>query len=359
LPAIRHAFLVNPDMIVLARTKDPNWTRRELVEAMTAELLAEGFQDAGVFSVDKMPGVLVRLMIGPEQDATAAIYDHPKVGAWADITSIYDDGQIITATTMPDTGMPRPEWLKFFRFEGASAAQLYQRLLKARPAGQLRMIASDEAPRQFERTYFQHSTWLKQRDLSLDDLQKLVDNRIKDAGKAPYLTAKKSQKRHERRQKWAAAICLPLAGLLLVAAYFVLTLAWDAYCLQTRGEVINAAATDFQILSPRRHRQYRQVHYSFQLGEGGPLYSRRGPWGANNAWASIKYAAYDEAQKSRLVAVRYDRANPWTNELVEAPGLGAVTRSPWFFVFGALPFILVGLFTLALGFSALMLTLIE
>ncbi|MDD5657063.1 MAG: hypothetical protein PHF00_07400 [Elusimicrobia bacterium] len=361
LPAIKQAILGQPDTIILRRVDDPRWKRPELVAGLTQELLAEGFSDSGVFAVDKMPGVLVRLMTGPGRDATAAVCDHPGIGAWVDIMSIYEDGRTVTATALPESGMPRPDWAKMMRFPQAPAAKLYQELLSGRPKGRIRPISADDAPREFELDYFKQTAWLRRRDVSLCDLQKMVDERIKDgSGKTPYVIAKKAQKRHDRRLRWTAAISLPVAAFMLTAAYFILGLAWDARCLGRRGKVINATVTDTRIrqIRSRHSHEAREVRYRFQLDERGPVYTCRDPWRGDDAWASLKFSAYDEAKKTGLAAVKYDPTDPWRHELAEAPGIGGVTDSPWFLVLGSLPFIFVGLLALVLGFSTLMLILI-
>ena len=359
IPLIKQALLSQPDMIILQKADKPQWKRAGLVDKLTQELLAEGFSDAGSFAIDRMPGAFVRMMTGPGFDATAAVCDHPRIGAWVDITALYEDGRVVTATTVPKTGMPSPGWSRTFRFPGEPVAKLYSELLGRRPKDGIRTVSAEEAPREFEKAYFKSTAWLKQRDISLADLQKMVDERIKDGSEqTPYLTAKRAQKRHDSRERWIAAIGLPIAAVMLTSAYFILTLGWQAHCLRTRGKVISAAVTDIRVRKIRSRREVCEVRYSFQIENGRPGYTNRDLWREENAWASLKRSVCEDVRKSGVVAVKYDPKNPWTHELVETPGIGGVTDSPWFFVLSSLPFIIVGLFVFVLGFSALMLVLI-
>lgn len=359
IPAIKQALLGQPDMIILQRAGEPQWKRAGVVDKLTQELLAEGFCDAGTFSIDRMPGAFVRMMTGPGRDATAAICDHPRIGAWVDITTIYEDGRIVTATTAPKTGMPSPDWSRTLRFPGEPAAKLYSELLASRPKNGIRLISEDEAPREFEKAYFKNTVWIKQRDISLADLGKMADERIKDGDeRTPYMTAKRAQKRHDRREKWIAAIGLLAAAIMLTPAYFILALGWQEHCLRARGKAANAAVTELRVRKIRSRREVCEVRYRFQVGNGGPGYTSRDPWRGENSWTRLKRSACDDARKSGTVAVKYDPQDPWTHEVAGTTGISGVTDTPWFFVLGSLPFILAGCFAFVLGFSALMLVLI-
>jgi hypothetical protein len=358
IPLIKQALLGQSDMIILQRAEKPQWKRAEMVDKLTQELLAEGFSDAGAFAIDRMPGAFVRMMTGPGLDATAAVCDHPKIGAWVDISTLYEDGRIVTATTVPKTGMPSPDWSRTLRFPGEPAAKLYSELLGSRSKDGIRLISAEDAPREFEKAYFKDTVWLKQRDISLADLQKMVDERIKDGSdQTPYLTAKRAQKRHDSRERWIAAISLPIATFMLAAAYGCFILARDTRSLKLHGKQINAIADDFRITRHEGSNHY-QVRYHFQADEKGPVYSSRDLFRGANFWASIQSAAFEEVQKTKIVPVVYDTKNPWNNEPAQTVGISGLTDNPWFFVLSSLPFILVGLFVLVLGLSALMLVLI-
>src|SRR5437868_9486069 len=58
----KRALTKLPEYVTLARVESPEWTNAELVARQAEPLLGCAFLDAGVYSIDKMPGVLIRMM---------------------------------------------------------------------------------------------------------------------------------------------------------------------------------------------------------------------------------------------------------------------------------------------------------
>jgi hypothetical protein len=173
-PAVRQAVLKQADSITLARTESPQWRQAAAIEGMTNELAGQGFSDAGTFTVDKMPGVLVRILVNPGANVSANLYDHPQGGTWAELVTRYEDGSAATATGLPSKGVPRPDWLKTMRFPGASATQLYRELVQGRPSGAMKPAMAANAAQEFEQGYLSYMVWLKNRDLSSADVLRMV-----------------------------------------------------------------------------------------------------------------------------------------------------------------------------------------
>lgn len=176
-PAVRQAILQQPDTVTLTRSDSPQWRNIAMIEGLANELAGAGFAEVGTFSVDKMPGVLLRMMLNSGANVVANLYDHPKGGTWAELVTRYEDGSWATATALPDKGVPRPDWIKTFRHPGASAAQLYRELIQQRPAGAMKLITSANAAADFEQGYLSYMTWLKNRDLSSVDVLRMVQKR--------------------------------------------------------------------------------------------------------------------------------------------------------------------------------------
>lgn len=177
-PAVRQAILKQADSVTLQRADSPQWRQAAAIEGMANELAGEGFSDAGTFTVDKMPGVLVRILVNPGANVSANLYDHPQGGAWAELVTRYEDGSAATATTLPDKGVPRPMWLKTMRLPGATAAQLYRELVQGRPAGAMRPAMAANAAQEFEQGYLSYMVWLKNRDLSGADVMRMVQKAL-------------------------------------------------------------------------------------------------------------------------------------------------------------------------------------
>lgn len=176
-PAVRQAIFKQPDTVTLTHSDSPQWRNVAMIEGLANELAGAGFIEVGTFRVDKMPGVLLRMMVNSGANVVANLYDHPKGGIWAELVTRYEDGSWATATTLPDKGVPRPDWIKTFRHPGASAAQLYRELVQQRPAGAMKVITAANAPADFEQGYLSYMTWLKNRDMTSTDVLSMVQKR--------------------------------------------------------------------------------------------------------------------------------------------------------------------------------------
>lgn len=353
LPEIQAAFQRQPDRLRLQRVEKPEWKRAQTIEEMTRALAGEGFEDAGTFSVDAMPGVQVRLLAKPEDLMMACVYEHPRVGAWAELVTRYEDGSAATATTLPDMGVPRPPWLKSFRFPDASAAELARRLASERPAGAMKRVSAADAPGEFERGYAEHMAWMKNRSLDLNDVRRMAERRVEEAAEGtPLLTALRARVRRSQRRRWVLPFLLPVSLIAFAMGFGCLVLARDARALRLRGRT-TVAAVDATRRVWVGGDEERQVRYHFQLEPGGPVYSARGLFHEPDAWAGLQFPAFDEAEKTRTVLVVYDPADPWNHGLVKSPGFAGITDSPWFFGLGALPFLAVGLFSLVFCLAVL------
>ena len=97
----KRALTKLPEFVHLSRVESPAWTNAELVRQQAEPLLRCGFQDAGVYSVDRMPGVLIRMMCQPQAGVAAHIYDHPRAGSWIEMVTRYHDGSSHAVTTLP------------------------------------------------------------------------------------------------------------------------------------------------------------------------------------------------------------------------------------------------------------------
>jgi hypothetical protein len=82
----KQAVAAQPDNITLSRISNPAWQDAG-VQPIISSLRSAGFDDAGVYSVDKMPGVKVALLVKPEDCVAAHVYDRPGSGLnWSPAT---------------------------------------------------------------------------------------------------------------------------------------------------------------------------------------------------------------------------------------------------------------------------------
>jgi hypothetical protein len=183
----RRALNRTPDQIKLARVDAPAWTNGPVVEQQAAPLRSAGFKDLGVYSVDKMPGVLIRMLYHPETFVEAHIYDHPRVGSWIEFASRYTDGSSHTLTTLPPTGLDRPDWIRTIRVDkGTPTDQLYSQFKTQREWHNVKPVAADEVVHEFEDAYLRFMIWRQNTGITPEEVAhvalKWADKRAKAAG---------------------------------------------------------------------------------------------------------------------------------------------------------------------------------
>ena len=183
----RRALNRTPDQIKLTRTDSPAWTNGPAVEQQAAPLRSAGFKDLGVYTVDKMPGVLVRLMHHPETFVEAHIYDHPRVGSWIEFASRYTDGSSHTLTTLAPTGLDRPEWVRTIRADKSTPTdQLYSQFKTQREWHNIKPVAAEEVVHEFEDAYLRFMIWRQNSGITPEEVGRVAlkwaDKRAKAAG---------------------------------------------------------------------------------------------------------------------------------------------------------------------------------
>lgn len=168
------AIQVQPDWITLSRVSTPQWKDESGVQAMVRPLLANGFASAGVYTPDKMPGVLIEILVKPTDCLAAHVYDHPKAGSWIEIVTRYEDGSSTTITTMAATGLGLPPFVTTIRADKAPGDQLAQRLVRERKPGAMKTVTAATVVREFEENYAKYMLWRKNTNVTSQELTKIV-----------------------------------------------------------------------------------------------------------------------------------------------------------------------------------------
>lgn len=155
-----------PDTIRLSPAGAHAWKNAQGAITFATPLCDRGFQDAGTYTIAEMPGVIVRLLAKPEEHFYAAIYEHPQVGQWIDLVTLYQDQTSSTFTTAKPTGLaPRPGHPSIHA-PGAGPLALYARA-RAERAKQVMLPATPaKAVQDFERAYAESIAWRKHRGIS-------------------------------------------------------------------------------------------------------------------------------------------------------------------------------------------------
>ena len=160
-----------PEFINLSRVASPAWTNEELVRQQAEPLLRCGFQDAGVYSVDRMPGVLIRMMCQPQAGVAAHIYDHPRSGSWIEMVTRYQDGSTHAVSTLPPTGMKHPDWFRKIQADKTIPTnKIYERFLPQRQQHGIKLVATNDVVREFEEVYHKLALWRQEAGISAQEV---------------------------------------------------------------------------------------------------------------------------------------------------------------------------------------------
>jgi hypothetical protein len=160
------ALALAPDRIHLTRLEAEPWTDPAALGQLAAPLERAGFEDAGIFAVDEMPGLHVRLLAHRRESLYAALYEHPQAGRWADLVARYEDGEEVTFTTSQPTGLDERPGHRSVYAPGSSTDALLARARTELPRRPLVMVRPDEAPAVFEESYAESTAWRKGKGIS-------------------------------------------------------------------------------------------------------------------------------------------------------------------------------------------------
>jgi tetratricopeptide (TPR) repeat protein len=149
-----------PIRIRLAPRADAAWQERDLLESETAALKQLDFEVLGDYVLDGEPpgetsisGTRLRLLVHLEQSMRAEFVENSAVGFVGAVTTSYADGREFSYHNGPHDPLQKPPGVSSERITGASAAELYDRMLKDRPADGIRGVAPGEAVARFEQSY--------------------------------------------------------------------------------------------------------------------------------------------------------------------------------------------------------------
>jgi hypothetical protein len=172
----RKAIAAQPDFVTLQRDEFPEFTNPAGIDELKNPLLASGFEYAGTFNVDKMPGVKVAILAKSDDCVAAHIYEHTKAGIWIELVIRYQDGSSHTLTTLPSTGLQYPPFVQTIRAAKAPAGVLVRQLLSGRHGGSMKRVSASDAVAEFEQNYAKFILWQKNKGMSTAEVAQIVQN---------------------------------------------------------------------------------------------------------------------------------------------------------------------------------------
>lgn len=147
------AMAPQPDRIFLVRVAEPRWRNPQPHESADRQLSSAGFVEAGVYLVREMPELTLAMYAHPAESAYAVLYDHPRSGFWAEFVTRYDDGSIVTYSTLEPMDVDMPTGSVHVAAPELSLGDLWKKMLAERPKQAMRPCDRGRAAQDFERGY--------------------------------------------------------------------------------------------------------------------------------------------------------------------------------------------------------------
>jgi len=164
-----------PEQIILSRVASPQWKDKNAVQVQANPLVVAGFNDLGVYSIDKMPGVLVRILFQPQAYVASHIFEHPKAGSWIEFATRYTDGGSDFLTTLPDQGIQSPSFVRTSRASKSTPTDaLYQQHLAQRKNSGIRPVSQNDVIHEFEDAYMRYMVWKNNKGLTPAEVAKVT-----------------------------------------------------------------------------------------------------------------------------------------------------------------------------------------
>jgi hypothetical protein len=170
-----------PDAIHLEKCDPTSWKDRGAILPLVSPLLQRGFQDAGVFRVNELPGLTLQLLVEPHESMMGVVYEHPKAGHWVEVAARYRDGESITCSSSPPTGLaPRPGHAVINAPE-LGAAALYERARADSGSRPRERVTTFSVQTMFERAYAESIAYRKQKGVSAREVANVAAQKRKAA----------------------------------------------------------------------------------------------------------------------------------------------------------------------------------
>jgi len=146
-----------PDRIQL--TPLPAGSMPSTVTATVRDLCEQGFEDAGAFTVEGLPGTTVQLLAHRAHSMYAALWQSERAGSWVDLSTNYPGGHTCTFTTLTGTGLEGRPGHTIVRAPAMRPLDLFLRHSSERAMGVFRPASPQQAVTEIENAYMLWRAW--------------------------------------------------------------------------------------------------------------------------------------------------------------------------------------------------------
>lgn len=154
-----------PLTVKLRRDPEPSWFADKAARKGDADMRRLGYEFAGAFTIDEMPGVQLVGYCHKEFGIYGAYYNHPAAGRWFDLCADFVDGGELTVTNAPQGEQldHRPGTEKHFR-KGDTIDALHAFIADRVSPNPVTPVAIENFAGAFEAAYAREMAWRSARN---------------------------------------------------------------------------------------------------------------------------------------------------------------------------------------------------
>jgi hypothetical protein len=163
---------VPPFRISLDKSEKIKWSKAKQIKAVTAALEKIGYEQIGDYRVPEiLPMQLdgLRALMNPSTATYAVLNGYPSMGVVVDIACDFADGEHLTVSNAPQTGLDRPDFSRLERIElnlakkAASVAQLHEKAVELQAGRTAKPVSADAFTTVFRKAHAREMDWRVER----------------------------------------------------------------------------------------------------------------------------------------------------------------------------------------------------
>jgi hypothetical protein len=155
---------VPPFRISLEKADDIKWKKPKAIKAISGALEGAGYQPIGDYRIDEMPFVNLKALMNSKTNSYAALTE-VQDKLLVDLACDFTDGDHVTVSTAPETGLDRPDFSRLIRLQEdlekdpAAAVKLHERLLQEQRGRPTIMATAAAFPNVFSKAHAKEMDW--------------------------------------------------------------------------------------------------------------------------------------------------------------------------------------------------------
>ncbi len=156
----KFSYLFNPPLRIHLVPEAAGKGRSKVFEQHRRELDSRSFDEIGTFRIPEMSGLMLTAFTQPYQNVCAVVYNHPIVGCFIDMFSENEESRSLTVSSAPlGEELDQPPGREKIIDKTLTVSDLYDLILKDRPAGPHKRIDASNFVVEFQAAYAKEMDW--------------------------------------------------------------------------------------------------------------------------------------------------------------------------------------------------------